>query len=289
MSQSDALQRFSFDGADVRGELLGLEVSIQGALAQQPYPEAIKHKLAELMAGAALLASMVKLKGRLSLQVQSNGPLRMLMAEISNNTDLRAVASKNPDTEWSQLTAETWPENARLALTLEPEGGKRYQGIVEMNGDSLAATIETYFAQSEQLPTKVWMLRSEQRLRALVLQRLPTSANADADAWERLVMLADTLKDDELLHLPNDAILHRLFHEETVRLYDPIALQFKCSCSKHRIGNALRQLGRKEIDEILLELGKVTLDCQFCGQHYSYNQHQIEELFAKNELNGRST
>lgn len=280
MSISDALQRFTFDGSDVRGELLGLEASIHKALERQPYPQLVKVKLAELMAGASLLSSMVKLKGRLSLQVQSDGPMKMLMAEVTNNTDLRAYVSKDPGTSWENVQAERWPHDARLVITLEPDQGQRYQGIVSMHQGSLEQAIETYFQQSEQLPTRIWMARSETKLSALVLQQLPKSEQHDPDAWDRLVILADTLREDELLHLSNERILHRLFHEESVRLYDPLSLRFHCSCSKPRIGLALIQLGKSELDEIIQEQGKVSIDCQFCGQHYAFDQGDIDTLFT---------
>jgi len=293
MANPDSLQRFTFDNSHVRGELVGLNQTLKDIFARQSYPDAVNNLLGELLAAAALLSATVKIDGLLTLQVQSNGPLRILLAETSHDGKLRGIArmDEEQDIEGGQLLGT----EGQLVITIDPTQGRRYQGIVALEGGSLSKSLEGYFKQSEQLATRLWLRCEGEVAAGFLLQELPAlgevqeEMEVDEDAWTRLTCIADTVRDDELLHLDNQELLHRLYHEETVRLFDDESLKFSCSCSKERLSTALDQMGYEQCQEIIDEQQKIRADCQFCGQHYSFGQSDINGLFplesAKAQVN----
>jgi len=293
MANSDSLQRFTFDNSHVRGELVGLNQTLKDIFARQSYPEAVNNLLGELLAAAALLSATVKIDGLLTLQVQSNGPLRILLAETSHDGKLRGIArmDEEQDIEGGQLLGT----EGQLIITIDPTQGRRYQGIVALEGDNLAKSLEGYFKQSEQLATRLWLGCEGEVAAGFLLQELPAlgevqeEMEVDEDAWTRLTCIAETVRNDELLHLDNQELLHRLYHEETVRLFDDESLKFSCSCSKERLSTALDQMGYEQCQEIIDEQQKIRADCQFCGQHYSFGQSDINGIFplesAKAQIN----
>ena len=283
MASNDILQRFTFDHSHVRGELVGLKQTLAEVYQRQSYPEPVNNLLGELLVAAALLSATVKIEGILSLQVQSDGPVSLLLAETRHDGQLRGIARMN---ELSDATeANLLGEKGQLIITIEPDQGRRYQGIVELEDGNIAKSLEGYFRQSEQLDTHLWISCENGVAAGLFLQELPAlgevqeAMDVDEDAWNRLNQLAQTLRTDELLHLDNDEILHRLFHEEKVRLYDGQPLRFNCSCSKERLSVALTQIGYAECQDIVDEQKKIRADCQFCGQHYSFTQDDVNGLF----------
>lgn len=283
MASKDALQRFTFGGTHVRGELVGLNQTLTDIFERQSYSEPVNNLLGELMAAAALLSATVKIDGLLTLQVQTNGPVRALLAEISHDGQMRGIARMD-DTQ-DEAQGDLLGSQGQLVITMDPTKGRRYQGIVPLDGNSLAACLEGYFKQSEQLGTRLWLSCEQGVAAGLLLQELPElgeiqeSMEVDDDAWDRLTHLASTIRTDELLHLPNEEILHRLFHEESVTVYPQAPMSFRCSCSKDRLSVALTQMGYTTCQEIIDEQGKIRADCQFCGQHYSFSQLDVNGLF----------
>lgn len=283
MASPDLLQRFTFDNTHVRGELVGLRQTLTDIFERQSYPEPIKNLLGELLAAAAMLSATVKIQGLLTLQVQTNGPVRAILAETSHDGKLRGIVRMDEEQELGE--GNLLGNGGQLVITIDPDQGRRYQGIVPLEGDNIAACLEGYFKQSEQLGTRIWLSCENGIAAGLMLQELPElgevqeGIEADPDAWERLTHLGATIRNDELLHLENDQILHRLYHEEQVRLFDGEDLQFNCSCSKERLSVALTQLGYEQCQEIIDEQQKIRADCQFCGQHYSFTQSDVNGLF----------
>ena len=283
---SDFTQRFLFDDTDVRGELTSLEQSYVHVLAKHTYPAPVAQLLGELLAAATLLVGTLKFDGLLVLQASSSGAVPLLMVECSSAREVRAIARYHEEllVEGASLS-ELMPEGA-LALTVDPRQGQRYQGIVALDGETLADCLTDYFANSEQLPTRFWLYADGSRhARGLLLQALPVERLRDPDeraaSWQHLTTLADTLKAEEMLGLDNQTVLHRLYHEETVRLFEPQPLQFRCSCSRERSLNALASLGLQDAEELLREnAGEVVIDCQFCNQRYAFDAADIAQLFA---------
>ena len=282
MTDADTLQRFLFERSGVRGELVRLSATWQAVCARQAYPPAIGRVLGEMMAAAALLAATLKFQGALVMQIQGSGPLRLLVVECTAGLALRATAkwAGEPKGDFAQLLGE-----GRFAITLDPRDGRpAYQGIVAVEGGSVAKALEHYMARSEQLPTRLVLTAEGGVAAGLLLQQLPRSAASDplpeADAWDRLRNLAATLSPGELARLPFREILRRLFSEEDVRLFDPEPVHFACSCSRTKVADMLRLLGQEEVTGILAEQGQVTVTCEFCNQRYEFDAVDVAQLFA---------
>ena len=275
---TDCLRRFVFEHTDVRGELVWLDASWRAVLERQSYPEAIRDLLGQAMAAAVLLSATIKFEGYLQLQLQGDGPLSLLLIEATAARTVRGIARWDGDVDDMDFRALTG--EARLMLTIDPgEGGERYQGVVPVEGESLAATLEDYFSQSEQLATRLWLASNAERAGGMLLQQLPRDSHNEED-WNRDVMLGETLTDEELLGLSAQALLHRLYHEEDLRLFESEPVSFRCSCSSERIESMLRGLGYDEVRDILEEQGEVSVSCEFCCQAYVYDTVDVERLFA---------
>ena len=278
---SDQIQRFLFDQTNVRGEIVTLEQAYQEVLDRHAYPDAVNVLLGELLAAVALLTDTVKLDGTLSIEVRGQGVLSLLMAESNPGGELRAIARVAEDAALPQETASfrELVGDGQIVITLDPKEGNRYQGIVALDHDELAGCLEAYFSHSEQLPTRLWLAADGKRAGGLLLQRLPNeSQNQDVDAWERSVHLAATVKREELLGLEQRDMLYRLYHEETVRVFEPKALRFGCTCSRERMANALLTLGADEVRDILAEQGAIDTQCHFCHSEYHYTAAEVETL-----------
>ncbi|MBA1202271.1 Hsp33 family molecular chaperone HslO [Pseudomonas capeferrum] len=284
LPDTDSTQRFLFDDRDIRGEWVTLEHSYADVLARHPYPQPVALLLGELMAAAALLVGTLKFDGLLILQARSEGPIPMLMVECSSEHDIRGMARYEadliaPDATLSQLM----PEGA-LALTIDPIKGQRYQGIVDLHGADLSECFTNYFIQSQQLNTRFWLDARDGRARGLLLQQLPADRQRDEEerdeSWQHVVAMAGTLSADEWA-LDNETLLHRLYHEDAVRMFESQALRFRCSCSRERSGNALVSLGLEDASQLVEECGgQVEIDCQFCNQRYFFDNTDVAQLFA---------
>ncbi len=283
MFDTDHTQRFIFDNTDVRGEMAALERSYAEVLARADYPLPVQQLLGEMLAAAALLSTTLKFEGLLVLQARSEGPLKLLMVECTDQQQVRGIARFEDGIADSADLRELMPQGV-MAITIDPLKGKRYQGMVPLDNASLAASLSSYFASSEQLPTQFWLHADGRRARGLLLQALPKDKQRDdqerANTWEHLTTLADTLKAEELLSLDNSTLLHRLYHQEEVRLFDLNPVQFQCSCSRERSANALINLGEADALQLAAEHGgQIDIDCQFCNQRYSFDPADIRQLF----------
>jgi molecular chaperone Hsp33 len=279
MQYHDSLQRFIFEHAPIRGEIVHLDATWQAVLERRQYPPRVREVLGELMAAAALLTSTLKFDGRLIMQIQGKGPVSLLVVECTSDRTMRAIAQWQgaiPDAPLAALVGD-----GRLAVTIDPLKGKeRYQAIVALEGLTVAEAFENYFARSEQLATRLWLASDPQQAAGMLLQRLPDAESSDDDAWVRAVQLGSTITREELLALPVREIVHRLYHEEDIRLFSRMPVSFRCSCSRERVEAVLRMLGRDEIHSILDELGSVSVDCEFCGSRYEFDRIDAEQLFT---------
>lgn len=299
MSNTDHLHKFLFDNCDIRGEIVTLKNSYRQVMENNPYPPSIQKCLGEFLAVVGLLSSTLKMDGKIIVQARGNGPVSTVMAECTHHNEVRGIIRQNPDVELTDELAlsASLPQllgQAVMVITIEPKraenfAGKleRYQGIVPMDADTLAGCIEHYFEQSEQLSTRIWLSVNSQSAHGLMLQALPqqiASAEVNADNWETLVTLAETLKPAEIFQLGHLDILYRLFHEQQLRVFEPRELHFACSCSEERCINALVALGKDELEDILAEKGSVDMDCQFCNQHYHFSAEKVRLLFQGDVL-----
>lgn len=287
---ADQLQRFLFDGTAVRGEIAQLESTYHDALANHDYPEPIQRLLGELLTACALLAATIKLDGTLGIEIRGNGALHLLMAESNPGNHeraqrLRGIARFDHDAvaALDDDSLRGLAGDGKIMITLDPREGQRYQGIVALDRTTIAGCVETYFAQSEQLPTRLWLAADEQGAAGLLLQQLPAetpslAADPDADAWDRLNHLAATLTDDELTGLDSRDVLYRLFHDEQPRLFDPAPVMFACTCSRERFGAALHRLGADELRGLIEERGEIETQCHFCNTVYVFSPADVEAL-----------
>ncbi|GGM07877.1 33 kDa chaperonin [Pseudomonas asuensis] len=285
MTPFDYTQRFLFEDTDVRGELALLERSYVEVLAKHPYPEPVAQLLGEMLAAAALLCGTLKFDGLLVLQARSSGALPLLMVECSSARQVRGIARYNAEDIAPDATLKDLMPEGTLAITIDPTNGQRYQGIVPLEGQTLAECLSNYFATSEQLPTRFWLNADGRRARGFLLQQLPADKHKDKESreanWEHLTTLGNTLTAEELLGLPNETVLHRLYHEETVRVFDPQLVEFHCGCSRERSANALVSVGQEDVELLLQEQGgQIEIDCQFCNQRYLFDAADVAQIFA---------
>ena len=275
---ADRLQRFLLEQLGVRGELVRLDASWRAVLERHTYPLAVRQPLGEALVSAVLLSATLKFEGSLTLQVRGDGPLHTLIAQATHDHSLRGLARWREPLGSTHLTDLLGP--AQLVMTIEPDAGQSYQGVVPLQGDSLAAAIGHYFDVSEQLPTRLWLAIGDNAAFGLLLQRLPGQTSSDEDNWDRCQLLADTLNSVEMLKLPFHQLLHRLFHTEQVRVFEPDLITFRCTCSRTRIATTLRALGQDDLEALIAERGAVEVTCEFCNRNYRFDAVDVSELFA---------
>ncbi|WP_290636687.1 Hsp33 family molecular chaperone HslO [Aquisalimonas sp.] len=279
----DQLHRFVFEHANVRGELIHLDRTLQDVLARRQYPDAVTRLLGEALAASGLLSSILKFRGSLILQLQGQGALPMLVASATHEQDLRGIArlAENAEAPATGTPLNAVCEQGYLAITIDPDDtDDRYQGIVPLETERLGEAVENYFSQSEQLPTRVWLACDGKQAAGLLMQRLPGDAGEDADAWNRAEHLAATITEQELLELGPREIIGRLFHEEDIRLFEPGRVRFNCHCSRERLAGVLQGFGYDEARSIIAEQGEIEASCEFCGHTYRFDSVDVEQLFS---------
>lgn len=309
---SDTLHKFLFDaGSDtrspVRGEIVSLAATWKQIKERHSYPEPILRMLGELVAASTLLSANLKFNGALIMQIHGDGPVRLLVVECKADLTVRATVKLSTDRPIADNATFTELVNAggngRFAITLDPrdrsQGQQPYQGVVPLEGDTVAAALEGYMRRSEQLDTQLWLAADDEHANGLLLQKLPLEGGSastvfepDAEAraeevWERAVTFANTLERDELLGVDPPTLMRRLFWEETLAVYDPVPCAFRCSCTRERVAAMLVSLGEREVDETLAEMGGIHVDCEFCNKSYDFDTVDCAQLFAtSNTLDG---
>lgn len=275
--ERDVLYRFLFEGLDLRGEIVHLDESWWQLYAQRTFPDVVLKLLGETTAAAVLLSALLKMEGMVALQLQGDGPVKLVVAQANHKREIRATAQWKGEVRPGPLPC-LFGRRGHLILSLRPEKGDEYQGSVLLEGKRLAEAIETYFERSEQLKTRLWLAADEKASAGLLLQTLPSKRPREED-WRRIEALASTTTEKELLRLSPTEVLRRLFHEETVRLFPPEKVIFRCRCSPERIRELLWTLGRKAAEEALAQAGEIKVTCEFCGQVYCFDREEIEALF----------
>ncbi len=281
----DWLRRFHLEHAGVRGVVARLDHSWREIVSHAPYPAPVAALLGETLAASALFAGNIKLSGSISLQLKSRGALSLVFAECSAEGELRGLARYDGEFDDARIEPRALGSDAVLAITIEgTEANARYQGLVPLEGESFSAAFESYFAQSEQLPTAIRITVGPQSCSGMLVQQIATSGgHAGRDAtpeFERVSLMFRTLTDEELASLPPETLLRRLFAEDDVRLHLELPLRFGCRCSRERVARMLRTLGRDEVFASRLHDGVVEVECQFCNRQYRFDENELEALFA---------
>lgn len=276
---SDSLQRFLLESTPVRGEIVHLDATWRAVLERRSYPAPLQALLGDMMAAAALLSAILKFEGSLIMQMQGNGPVQLLVVEATSEHTLRATAKWEGELAKGNVTELLGA--GRFVISIVPTNGKQtYQGIVAIEGESIAQVLEHYMAKSEQLETRLWLASDSQQAAGMLLQKLPAAPTQDADAWNRATQLGETIRREELLSIPAREIIRRLYHEEDVRVFESRPVAFRCSCSRERVTSMLRLLGHDEVKSIIAERNTVEVDCEFCGRHYTFDAVDAEQVFA---------
>lgn len=277
---ADALTRFMFEYAPVKGGIVQLDEVWHTIQSHADYPVPLKKVLGELLAAAALLTSNIKFEGSLVLQLHGDGPVKLIVVVATSNHTLRATARWEGTVPDGPLSEQLGHGRCVLTLDQSKAGKQNYQGIVPLEGHSTAEVLASYMQSSEQLDTRIYLAAGEKRVAGLLLQRMPDQQGMDADAWNRAAILADTVKPEELLTLAPSDMLQRLFHEETLRRFEPEPLSFSCSCSREKVADMLQSLGKAEVDSILAERDEIEIDCEFCGRQYRFDAVEAAQLFT---------
>jgi len=279
LNTPDTLQRFVFEQAPVRGEIVHLDATWRAVLDRHDYPPVLRELLGELMAAAALLSATLKFSGSLIMQMQGTGPVKLLVVECNSDMTLRATATWEGELISPRLADLLG--GGRFAITIDPQQvGQSYQGIVDLEGDSVAEVLQNYMTRSEQLDTRLWLAADAGHAAGMLLQRLPSNAHDDDEAWNRAQILGGTVTRGELLALPAVEVVRRLYHEEDVRLFESSPVSFRCSCSRERVTDMLRMLGYDEVKSVVAEQGSVEVDCEFCNRHFGFDAVDVEQIFA---------
>jgi molecular chaperone Hsp33 len=289
MHDRDCLHRFLFEQYPIRGHLVHLDAAWRALIEHREYPAAVRDALGETVAASLLLAATIKFDGVLSLQLQGDGAVHLMLAQCTSGLGVRGLARIRD--------ADAVPDAAHglggligagnLTVTLETDdAAQRYQGIVPISGQSLAEALQVYFNNSEQLPTRLWLQADADGVSGMLLQRLPGSgaqgrldAAAVDDAWRRVQLIGETLTAAELRTLSDTQILHRLFNEDDVRLFEAAPVFFRCRCSRERVSSMLQSLGESETRSILAERGQVEVHCDFCNRGYVFDAVDVAQLF----------
>jgi molecular chaperone Hsp33 len=289
MHDRDCLHRFMFEEYPIRGHLVHLDAAWRALIEHREYPAAIRDTLGEAVVASLLLAATIKFDGVLSLQLQGDGPMHLLLAQCTSGLGVRGLARYREDglTVIGAGPIAGLIGTGNLTVTLETDdASRRYQGIVPITGERLAESLQGYFENSEQLPTRLWLHADATGLSGMLMQKLPASdakpeldAAAVDDAWRRVQLIGETLTAQELRTLADAQILHRLFNEDDVRLFEPSPVYFRCRCSRERVGGMLQGLGEAETRSILEERGEVEVRCDFCNRAYVFDAVDAARLF----------
>jgi len=278
----DVLVRYLFTHRDVRGEIATVSESLQQMLQNHDYPYPVKQLLAELVVATSLLTATLKLDGDIAVQLQGDGPVRFAAVNGTAEQEFRGVVRLQAEigaTGFRDLIGDGY-----MLVTITPKQGERYQGVIPLTGNSLTETLEAYFAQSEQLPTRLYLFtdisESQSRAAGLLLQVLPVDPEKAKQDFSDLVIVTDTITADELLNLPAEQMLHRLYHDEEVELFPTQPIRFVCGCSREKCESAIISLGKTAIEEHIAE-GKLEITCDYCNSTFRFDSDELSTLLTK--------
>ncbi|MDY4367251.1 Hsp33 family molecular chaperone HslO [Pectobacterium brasiliense] len=276
----DQLHRYLFENYAVRGELVTVNETYQRILTNHDYPAAVQTLLGEMLVATSLLTATLKFSGDITVQLQGDGPLKLAVINGNHQQQMRGVARLQGDIAPGSSLKEM-VGNGYLVITITPTDGERYQGVVGLEGETVAECLESYFQQSEQLPTRLFIRTGQhdgkQAAAGMLLQVLPAQ-DADRNDFDHLAQLTTTVKADELFTLPATEVLYRLYHQEEVTVYEPQDVEFRCHCSRDRCADALMTLSDQEVSEMIEQDGEIDMHCDYCGTHYLFNSLDIRAI-----------
>lgn len=281
MKEFDALQRFVFEHASIRGEIVHIKDTFQTIINQRPYPPIVRHLLGEALVSCLLLASSIQFEGNLNLQFQGDSSLPLLIVQCDHHLNIRAFAKYKAD-----LNTEAYANSfltGQMTLTINQYNQTQtYQSVVPIQSTSMSENLMEYFAQSEQIGTVVWLAIGPDSAAGMLLQLMPGEDTKQREEfWEYAVKIGETLTQEELLHLNNQTLLHRLYHETELRIFDSKSTRFACRCSPEKMQDLLTALGKEDAEALLKEQGLIDISCDFCNRHYTWDSIDVSMIFRK--------
>ena len=281
MQALNSLQRFLFEHAAIRGEVIHLDSVYQTITQQRVYPSTIKRLLGEAMMSCALLVGGIKFEGEVSVQFHGDHRFPLMLIQCDHSLQMRGYANFAENLADEQYIESFLQGNLVVNLTPHQQT-QTYQSIVPLTSASMSDNLMHYFAQSEQLPSKVWFALDEHKAAGILLQLMPGQSSLQREQfWEYAVHIGATIKDDELLNLDNMTLLHRLYHETELRLYPERTVQFKCRCSHEKMAQVITMLGEKDVQDLLKEKRQVDIRCEFCNLNYQFDPIDVTLLFRQ--------
>ena len=282
--QTDVLHRYLFDNLHARGELVNLSQTFQEIVAPHDYPLGVKQLLGELVAATCLLTATLKFDGEIAVQLQGDGPVGYMAVNGNNEQEMRGIARMASDT--NATTLKDLIGKGNMVITIRPKNGEPYQGVVALEQDTLAQCLAHYFEVSEQIPTKIWLFSDEKtsQIAGTLIQLLPDAGDKEKQQadFEHLCQLTNTIKPEEIFSLTSEDLLYRLYHQEEVRLFEPQAVSYQCSCSAEKCLNAISQIEPSELESIIAEQGSVSMTCDYCITTYKFERPALEQFINDN-------
>lgn len=276
----NTINRFLFKDLDIRGQHLSLDDAWQDMVQNRGYSPLVRELFGELSALAIFLANGIKHQGKLTLQIQGDGIVNLLFVEVTNDLKIRGMVRTEGTVKENNSLDEILGEGQIVATLYNAQTDHSFQSLVPRNANGLIATFEDYFSQSEQLDSTLWVSSTQDNLSAMLLQKLPEADQHDSEGWHRVGALADTVTDEELNNLEAETLLHRLFYEETLELFDADSVNYECAQNKKRFEKIIFDLGEQDARDLLEEQGEISIHNEICNEHIFFNQEDIDRIFT---------
>ncbi len=275
----NSIRRFLFKDLDIRGQYLSLDSTWQEINQNRGYPEVIRNLFGEVAALSVMLANGMKHKGNLTIQIQGNGYINLILVEVTHDLKIRGMV-RTKDDENLARDDDLFGKAMIVATLYNSQTDKHFQSIVPRNPKGLVQTFEDYFATSEQLESRIWIASNKDNLSAMLIQKMPEDKNHDSENWDRVTTLAQTITDEELIKLDAQSILHRLFHQEVLELFDEKFVKYECLQNKDKFEKVIFNLGEKEARKLLDENGEIAIHNEICNKHIFFNAKDLDRIFA---------
>ncbi|NMP30435.1 Hsp33 family molecular chaperone HslO [Thalassotalea sp. M1531] len=285
MSTQDMLNRYLFDDKHARGELVQIHQAYQDIVKNHNYPDGVKALLGELLAATCLLTATLKFEGEIAVQLQgaSDAPINYMAINGDHQQNMRGVAKLQQESD--ATTLHDLIGKGIMVITIRPFKGEPYQGVVPLEKPTLAECLANYFETSDQIPTTIWLFTdiAANKVAGSLIQLLPDSEDKEQQMadYDHLCALTKTISAKEIFELPAEELLHRLYHEEQVRLFEPQAVTYQCSCSEEKCLGAIAQIGASELKSIFEEQGNVSMTCDYCLTTYAFNEQQLSAYLTE--------
>ncbi|CAC9586166.1 hypothetical protein [uncultured Gammaproteobacteria bacterium] len=275
----NTINRFIFKDLDIRGQHLSLSDTWQDMIQNRRYAPQVRQLFGELCALGVFLANGMKHKGKITLQIQGDGIVNLLLVEVTNDLKILGMVRAEGAFEERDSLDKILGKGQIVVTLYNAQTDRSFQSLVPRNSKGLIATFEDYFSQSEQLESKLWITSTQDNLSAMLLQKMPESDQNNSDGWTRVVALAVTTTNEELNNLDVESLLHRLFHEETLELFKPDWVSYECVQNRERFERIIFDLGEQDARDLLKEQGEISIHNEICNEHLFFNEDDVNHIF----------